>query len=114
MQSIYSQALPFTHLDDEEFNLIIYELTNGRINFDQDRLQSLSFNPLLFQSKNKFRFNSDLDPDQNFFDQLYGKQECKYYVEEEFNNMVRKQCKLLTPSFSALHLNIRSIQKNIS
>ena len=38
--------LPFSHLDNDEFNLAIFEFNQGRINFDIDRLESLHFNPL--------------------------------------------------------------------
>jgi hypothetical protein len=37
--------LPFYHLDNASFNLMLYELSHGRINYDNDRLETLIFNP---------------------------------------------------------------------
>jgi hypothetical protein len=40
--------LPFNQLDDDSFELALYEMTNGRVNLDEDRLAYLKFNPLSF------------------------------------------------------------------
>jgi hypothetical protein len=32
----------------KEFDLVLYEFENGPLRFDEDRLSSLVFNPLLF------------------------------------------------------------------
>ena len=40
-----SGVLPFSHLEDDEFNMVIYELANGPVKFDETRLFSLKFNP---------------------------------------------------------------------
>ena len=40
-------SFPFNDLDDADFNLAIYEMQNGPVRYDADRLASLSFNPLL-------------------------------------------------------------------
>ena len=58
--------LPFCHLDTENFKLALYELEHGQINFDQDRLAALSFNPLQC-TKNHLTLNQDIDPDNNAF-----------------------------------------------
>ena len=34
-------ALPFSHLDDDEFTAVIYEFRNGPVHFDRERLSSL-------------------------------------------------------------------------
>lgn len=41
----FADILPFYQLDDDKFNLLIYELFNGEINFHLDRLATLVFNP---------------------------------------------------------------------
>jgi hypothetical protein len=38
------EALPFHSLDDDSFNLEIFESNNGPINFNTDRLMSLNYN----------------------------------------------------------------------
>ena len=38
--------LPFCHLNDDSFNLAMYELTRGSLNYDNDGLDSLIFNPI--------------------------------------------------------------------
>ena len=40
-----SGVLPFSHLEDDEFNMVIYELANGPLKFDETRLFNLKFNP---------------------------------------------------------------------
>ena len=42
-----TSALPFGHLDNDEFQLATYELSNGSVNFDEERLLYLKFNTLL-------------------------------------------------------------------
>lgn len=41
--------LPFCHLNDASFNLAMYELTHGSLNYDNDGLDSLIFNPINLQ-----------------------------------------------------------------
>jgi len=37
---------PFNHLDDVSFNLALYELADGPVRFNNDRLECLYFNPI--------------------------------------------------------------------
>lgn len=109
-------SLPFFSLDDDEFQLAIFEYLNGgSINFDADRLASLKFNPLLCESHKNFSLCKDLDPDSNFYPNI---DNCEYFTEASFNNMLTEQENRLnlslnhdnfTSSLSLLHLNIRSI-----
>lgn len=57
-------TLPFNHLDQSSFNLVLYELANGPLNFDVNRLESLMFNPL-DQPRLPDIFSNYLDPDVN-------------------------------------------------
>ena len=93
----------------------MFELENGSINFDPDRLASLKFNPLLGELFENFSLCKDLDPDSNFYTQS---SDCQYYSEGSFNNMLIENqiCADLnnnTTDFSLLHLNIRSISKKL-
>ena len=50
--NICTDSLPFCHLDDDKFSVAIYELANGTVNFNSDRLLSLKFNPLIPGKRN--------------------------------------------------------------
>jgi hypothetical protein len=45
------EALPFPSLDDDSFNLEIFESNNGPINFNTDRLMSFNYNPFFCECK---------------------------------------------------------------
>jgi hypothetical protein len=45
MAQSYSDVLPFYGLDDDSFNLEIFELNTGPVNFNTHSLASLSYNP---------------------------------------------------------------------
>ena len=77
-------VFPFSGLDDQEFNLLIFEMQNGSINYDADRLDCLHFNPFL-QEDNYLTLSSDLDPDLNMFNHT---NDCNYYVEEQLNDFL--------------------------
>lgn len=113
MASTYANVLPFYDLDDESFLLPIYEFQNGPIVYDEDRLSTLFFNPLLLNNKHHLALNNHLDPDDNLLDDL-NNTPCEYYLEDQFNVMFRNECKSANPTFSTLHLNIRSILQNSS
>ena len=61
-------SFPFNDLDDADFNLAIYEMQNGPVRYDADRLASLSFNPLLHNIRTNLARSFDLDPDTNLRD----------------------------------------------
>ena len=113
-------SLPFFNLDDDEFQLAIFEYLNGgSIKFNADGLASLKFNPLLCESYKNFSLYKDLDPDSNFYPDI---ENCKYFTEASFNNTLTEQQRRLnlglnydsfTSSLSMLHLNIRSIKNKL-
>ena len=105
-------VLPFSNLDNDEFNLMTYELNHGRIIYDPTALSMLHFNPfILDQNRNQnFVFSYDIDPDDN----MLGKpSRCLYYTNDEFNDLTKKQ-PTIAQSLSVLHLNIRSLTHNFS
>ena len=61
----YLSTLPFYHLDDISFTMLIYEQSHGPLNLNDDRLDSLFFNPIT-QPKLNDIFSTYLDPDSNF------------------------------------------------
>ena len=93
--------LPFFDLDDDGFNLFLYELLYGRINFDSDRLSELIFNPLLLDPNNKcIALTDNLDPDSQLFSNLIA---CDYFSGLMFNDKLSKLS--AKKAFSFLHLN---------
>ena len=103
-------SFPFNDLDDGNFNLAIYEMQNGPVRYDADRLASLSFNPLLHNIRGNLFHSFDLDPDTSLND--LSSDACEYFTEHQFNNMLTTEDPRIHDSFSLLHLNIRSLQCN--
>ncbi|CAH3034759.1 unnamed protein product, partial [Porites lobata] len=96
---------------DQDFRLAIFEQLNGPIRYDPIRLASLRFNPLLSETYKKFSLSSHHDPDANFFTELV---DCEYYTEENFNEMLHQKNILeVNNCLSLLHLNIRSLHRNL-
>ena len=82
-------SLPFHDLDDNEFQIALFEFANGgSIRYDPDRLASLKFNPLLCESYKNFSLCKDLNPDSHFFN---GIASCECYSEDSFNNMLSEK-----------------------
>ena len=71
-------SFPFNDLDDADFNLAIYEMQNGPVRYDADRLASLSFNPLLHNIRTNLGRSFDLDPDTDLRD-LFS-DDCEYFI----------------------------------
>ena len=78
-------SLPFKDLDDADFNLAIYEMQNGPVCYDADRLASLSFNPLLHNIRTNLARSFDLDLRDLF------SVDCEYFIEAQFNDMVSSE-----------------------
>ena len=88
---------------------MIFELQNGPVSYDEDRLFNLIYNPLTFSfSTNKNLANSGLiDPDSNFYRHAHN---CDYYTERKFNEKLHIE---ENPNYlSFLHLNVQSLSKN--
>ena len=58
-------AFPFNHIDDSSFNLVLYELAHGTMNYTNDLFETLLFNPI-DESPISSSFPSNLDPDNNY------------------------------------------------
>lgn len=82
-------------------------LSHGPLNYDTERLNSLSFNPT-DQSKSSDFYTSQLDPDGNF---SFFSTSSNYFVEEEINAKISTEH--FNPKFSVLHLNARSLIGNV-
>ena len=86
-------------INDYSFDLAIYELQNGPVHYDLDRLSGLSFDPL-FTNHNPALTRSD-------------NVACDYFIEDIFNQMLRNE-NYSDADFSLFHLNIRSLQCNFN
>ena len=102
--------LPFNHLDDDSFELVMYEMSNGPVNFDSDRLASLKCNPLSLDKYTNLSLSHDINPDSNFFSDTFN---CEYYTESSLNGLIHENA-LNTEGLSLFHINIRSIRCNFS
>lgn len=93
-------SFPFNDLDDSDFNLAIYEMQNGPVRYDADRLASLSFNPLLHNIRTNLVHSTDLDPDTNL--SYSSSDACKYFNEDQFNNILTSEDPRIHDTFSLL------------
>jgi hypothetical protein len=100
--------LPFNQLDDDSFELALYEMTNGRVNLDEDRLAYLKFNPLSFDNYKNLSLSQNIDPDSNFYSDICS---CDYYTESGLSKTIQDNC-AYSEDLSFFHLNIRSLGRN--
>ena len=99
--------LPFGQIDDNAFNIVLYEMSHGPLNYDTDRLQSLLYNPIEESISTNNSLLDSLDPDANL---INSPPTSKYMVEDEFNNISNVNC--LDSSFLLMQINIRSLIGN--
>ena len=98
---------PFNNFqDDFEFYCCLFNLSssnklNASLIKNSQQLTKMSSSKLC---------NSDIDPDKFFFKQ-FGNSGNKYYLEDEFNNLVHNN--RVESNFSLLHINACSLAKNL-
>lgn len=107
--SSLNDSLPFSQLNNIEF-LNICEQSQPDMNDNEfTKLKNLTFNPFSRNNNGKtyLTLNSDLDPDQNYYNQIITQVEsCDYHDEDTFKCMTKDS---KGDEFSVLHLNTRSI-----
>ena len=105
----------YNRLDDEDFIDALAESWENQplISFETLENQELIFSPFDFNDNFDTPLH-DVDPDIQFYNKHYSGslQDCDYYLENMFNEKIKK-CKISNQSFSVLHMNIRSMQKNL-
>ena len=111
MAQSLSEVLPFYGLDDDSFNLEIFELNSGQVNFNRDGLMSLSYNPLFANANQHLSHSNDADPDLHFYYNL--NYFCDYLIENQFNKLIQNEIDR-SKQFSIIHLNIRSLDWNLN
>ena len=104
-ESHLESFFPFNHLDDSSFNLALYEISHGPLNFNSSRLETLLFNPIE-QPELSNSLSSYLNPDSNF---IAGVPSSSYLAEGDINSRVAPLSNKI--NFSIMHLNARSLLK---
>ena len=66
-----NSVFPFYTLDDDDFELEMYQMQHGRVNFDEERLLNLKLNPLHRNFHKNLTLSSNLDPDSNFHNEKF-------------------------------------------
>jgi hypothetical protein len=103
-----SQMFPFNNIDDDfDFECCLFN--NNNCNNIVNTTQIKNVQQLKFTNKMKL-CNSDIDPDKFYYNQ-FDNIENTYYLEDDFNNMIIKES--MRTNFSILHLNARSLIKNL-
>ena len=101
----FQSIIPSNHLDTNSFNIELYEMSNGTLNYNSDRIGSLLYNPT--EQPGSFDpLSNDLNPDSNFLTRL---PTSRYMVEEDINDQVSSFNE--KSMFSLLHLNAHSLLK---
>ena len=95
-------------LEDDSFELVMYEMTNGSMNLDADRLACLKFNPLSLDNYNNLLLSRNIDPDSNFYSDICS---CDYYTEGVLSKIIQDKF-AYSEDLSFLHLNILSLGQN--
>ena len=98
---------PCNHLDNSSFNLALYEVSHGPLNFNSNRLETLLFNPIEHPELSN-SLSSHLDPDFNFIACLPSS---SYLAVNDINSRVASLSDKI--NFSIILLNARSLLKNL-
>ena len=113
-----SEAIfPFNHLtDDQEYISAVSDSQQVPCHNNNPILSnSLEFSPFMMNDDNIVPHLSDIDPDLQFFNDttyLQNVLTCDYHHESSFNSKLHS-LGIDDTSFSMMHLNIRSIPKNL-
>lgn len=108
-----SQIFPFNNLSDVEISELSSYDHPIQNQTRLDQIENQTFNPQLFNEIHNVIAFSDVDPDNNFYNnQLYNNLNCNYYYEDSFNAQLATNMNA-SLTFSLIHLNIRSGQRNL-
>ena len=99
-------SLPLYDLNDNDFD----EAIGLRFNRNENlftKLGNLKLNPFSLNTDNDM-WADNIDPDNNDLLRQINQDNCRYYTEDNFNDLIRKNRE--NNQFSLLHFNIRSIR----
>ena len=109
-------VFPFNHIESDSLFLeSISEYWSKNQNFPFHKLEHYEFNPFELNEADFMANLHNSDPDLQYFnDQSYiNAINCDYYLEDGFAQKSSKLC-VNDKGFSLMHLNIRSVPKNLS
>ena len=106
---------PFNHIEDDiEFTNVLAETWFFNDMYTIEDLNSRLFTPFEIDKAHNDIAIDDFDPDLNFFKDLKVSADTStYYSEDKFNTFISTQNIGASVPLSFLHLNIRSVPKNI-
>ena len=102
-----TDAFPFCNISDHDF----FNVINLKYNLHEHiitRIQSCNFNPFSLNSNCDIHADNDIDPDSNKLLKYIYEDNCKYYIEESFSELIQQNN--INGDLSLLHLNIRSLK----
>ena len=107
------EILPFNKLEEFEFQLVLAEFAMGPTKLGFKSLDEFHINPFTLNNINTNKvIDEDSDPDVNFYN--HTKNEDNYYSDNELNKVLKDLgINHSKNHFSLMHLNARSINKNI-
>ena len=86
---------------------MLYELQNGPVHYDHDRLSNLLFNPLTSNLDCYLIRSEDIYPDAH----VNINSRCDYYVDDKFNEILQSET-VISPFFTST-LEVFKINKMI-
>ena len=106
-----SSIFPFNHIEDNNEFIDMSSTTHN----NELIMSDLIYNPFDLNAEeldNYFKY----DPDANFYSEqnLFNGYSCHYYMEESFNERVRLFTNKSSQCFSVFHVNLRSVNANLS
>ena len=104
-----SNLLPFNQIEDDFVLACCIQPCNELLSSD------LIYNPF-GSDREDIDNQNEFDPDQNFYNEqnLFNGFSCRYYLEDSFNEKLKSCAFELSQCFSLCHINIRSINANLS
>ena len=100
-QICLNTVFPFNNLDDDEFNLLVTNLSENIYNLHRSCID-LNFEVNLGDTLN----NNEIDPDEKFYNIHTKNKECLYYLDDEFTTKIAKS----EEGLSIIHFNCRSLK----
>jgi hypothetical protein len=103
---ICEEIFPFHSISNNELSYTFSNLDTILNNYElYEKCSEFNFETFKYSEYKKGDFEKDLDPDNNFYNDIQTK--CNYYTDEQFNKKFKKE-----KGLSVIHFNARSLRKN--
>ena len=96
-------------LDDDSFELELFEMQHGRVNFEAESLMNLKCNPLHLKNQKNLTLTHNIDPDSNFPNETLN---CDFHTKCSLINTL-SDAQINQYYLSVMHLNICSLGRNL-